>query len=86
MAEPYDIMAKYGNAPSRQQLYYKRPYYGGASTHAKSSKPSNLAYYEALLPSLKENPGTPQRIPAKGNKIVNVNRSGKGDKKYVMGE
>jgi hypothetical protein len=70
--------------PSRQELYYNRPMPKGSTQYKTPAEPTDRAL--TLLQQIRGTPGVVQRAAAKGSMSVSVNRSAKGNKKYVMGE
>lgn len=70
--------------PSRSQLYRKSKVKVGSVHEKTPAKPTDQNLM--LLRQIRGTPGVVQRTPAKGDMKVTVNRSAKGNKKYVMGE
>jgi hypothetical protein len=64
--EPYDAMAKYGNTPSRSQLYRKPKPLGGYTEITKTpARQTPMSKGLEILDMLKNNPGVVTKY--KGN-------------------
>ena len=76
---PYDVMAKYGNTPSRSQLYRKSKSPGGVTEIAKNpARQTAMSKGLELLQSGRANPGAVQR-GTPGPNTQSVNSAAKSD-------